>query len=99
MQYADDTQFIHSDSIDNLNELMRRTEETLNKIISYFNKNGLLLNTKKTQCMFIGSRALLSRISSNNIMHVNDTQIKPSDSVKNLGVYFDKYMLFEEWRS
>ena len=67
----------------------------MNKIINYFNNNGLLLNAKKTQCMFIGSRSLLSRIPNNTIIHVNDTQIKPSDSVKNLGLLFDKYMLFD----
>ncbi len=43
--------------------------------------------------MFIGSRALLPKIPHKTI--INDTQIKPSDSVKNLGVYFDKYMLFD----
>ncbi len=35
------------------------TEQTLTKIKNYFNKNGLPLNSMKTQCIFIGSRALI----------------------------------------
>ncbi len=87
IQYADDTQFIHSDKVDNLPNLIQRTEQTLNNIKDYFNKNGLLLNMKKTQCMFIGSRALLSRIPANTVIHVSGTDIHPSDFVKNLGIY------------
>ncbi len=67
----------------------------MNKIKSYFNKNGLLLNEEKTQCIFIGSRTLLLRIPNNTVIYFNNTQIKPSDSVKNLDLYFDKHMLFD----
>lgn len=78
VQYTDDTQFIHSDSIDNLKGLIKRAEETMNKIKRYFNKNGLLLNEKKTQCcIFIGLRTTLSKTPNNTIIHFNDTQIKP----------------------
>ncbi len=98
VQYTDDTQFIHSVSIDNLSELIR-TEETMNKIKKdIWIKNGVLLNAKKIQCMFTGLRTLLSIIPNNTIIHVKDTLIKPRDSVKNLlGLYFDKYMLFHAY--
>ena len=95
VQYADDTQFILSDSIENLPKLIRKTGETLDKVKKYFNKNGLLLNINETQCMFIGSRTLLSRMPSDTIIHAGDTTIKPSDSLKNLGVFFDKHTLFD----
>ncbi len=69
-QYADDTQFITSDKIENLQELMKKTEDTLKIVKIYFNKNCLLLNSKKTQCMFIGNRNRLSRIPSNTVIRV-----------------------------
>ncbi len=69
VQYAYDTQFILSDSVENLPELIRKTEETLSRIEIYFNGNGLLLNMNKTQCMFIGSRTLLSRIPNDTAIH------------------------------
>lgn len=95
VQYADDTQFIISDSIENLPGLLERAEQTLSKIKSYFNKNGLLLNMNKTKCMFIGSRNLLSKIPCNTVLHADDARIQPCDSLKNLGVHFDKHMLFD----
>ncbi len=42
-----------------------------------------------------GSRTMLSIIPNNTIIHFNDRQIKSSDFVKNLSLYFDKYMLFD----
>ena len=95
VQYADDTQFILSDSVENLPILIRKTEETLSRIKRYFNRNGLLLNMNKTQCMFIGSRTLLSRIPNETVIQAGDTCIHPCDSLKNLGVFFDKHMLFD----
>ncbi len=96
IQYADDTQFITSDKIENLQELIKKTEDTLKTVKIYFNKNGLLLNSKKTQCMFIGNRNLLSRIPSNTVIRVNDNLIQPSQYVKNLGLYFDQHMVFDK---
>ncbi len=67
----------------------------MNKIKSNFNTNRLLLNEKKTQCIFIGSRTMLSRTPNNTVIYFNNTQIKPSVSVKNLALYFGKYKLFD----
>ncbi len=60
IQYANDTQYLQTGTIDNLPQLIHTTEQTLTKIKQYFNKNGLLLNSVKTQWIFIGSRALIS---------------------------------------
>ncbi len=49
----------------------------------------------KTKCMFIGSRTLLSKIPTDTVIHASETYIKPCNSLKNLGVYFDKHMLFD----
>lgn len=58
IQYADDTQFIHTSNINNINDPVHMSQETIKLAKLYFNKNGLLINTKKTQCMFIGTRGL-----------------------------------------
>ncbi len=94
VQYADDTQFLHTSTIDNLNLLIRNNESTLHKLKRYFLTNGLLLNPAKTQCIFIGSRQLLSLIPPDTISLVGDI-IHPSTNVKNLGVYLDRYMTFD----
>ncbi len=95
IQYADDTQSIHSEYVQTLPEVLRKPEETLERVKMYFNNNGLLLNTKKTQCMLIGSRTQLSKVPENTVVQAGDTYMELSDNVKNLGMYFDKHMLFE----
>ncbi len=49
----------------------------------------------KTQCIFIGNRQLLSRIPNNTTIKLNGTTITPSNHVKNLGLYIDRYMSFD----
>ena len=96
VQYADDTQILIDDHIDNLEDLIQRAEEVLHRVKVYFQMNGLLLNEKKTQCIFLGSRQYISRIRDDIHIDFNGEVIKPMESVKNLGVHFDKYMTFDK---
>jgi len=95
VQYADDSQFLHAAPVSNLNELIRNTQHTLTEAKMYFDKNGLKLNPDKTQCIFIGSRQNIAKIPLNTTIEFEGYQIKPSTSVKNLGVHIDRYMTFE----
>ncbi len=76
--YADYTQFIHIGSTDRLQDLIQRGEETMSRAKQYFNSNGLLLNTNKTQCMFVGSRGPMSQILPNTTLQVDGDTIVPS---------------------
>ncbi len=49
----------------------------------------------KNQCIFIGSRALISKIPENTTISAGEASIHPSRSVKNLGLHFDNYMSFD----
>ncbi len=62
IQYADDTQFLQADTVDHISNLISNTEHSLRDIKRYLLTNGLLLNPKKTQCIFNGNRQLLARI-------------------------------------
>ncbi len=95
VQYADDTQFIHVDAVNNLNDLISNTEGTLLNVKRYFLRNGLLLNPKKKQCIFIGNRQLLTQIPPATIINCDSDVITPITHAKNLGVYFDRYMFFD----
>ncbi len=66
VQYADDTQFFHCDSLGNIHNVMEKTEITLVKTKEYFLQNGLI-NPSKTQCIFIGSRHLTAQKPDNSI--------------------------------
>ena len=95
VQYADDSQFLLTGNIDDLEDLIARAEYTLLKAKTYFNKNGLNVNENKTQCIFIGTRQYISRIPEDTEIHFGTAIIKPSPYVKNLGVYMDQYLLFD----
>ena len=96
VQYADDTQFLHSDTVNEINNLVHKTEKTLRKARLYFLNNGLKMNSNKTQCIFIGTHQLLSKIPSNINIQLHDSVIHPSTHVKNLGVHIDRFMTFDK---
>ncbi len=49
----------------------------------------------KTQCLFIGPKALISKIPGNTTISAGEASSHPSRSVKNLGLHFDNYMSFD----
>ncbi len=95
IQYADDAQYLKTGTTDRLPQLIHDTEQTLITIKHYFNKSSLLWNSMKTQCIFRGFRALISRIPGNATVRAGEVSIHPSKSVKNLRLHFDNYMSFE----
>ncbi len=95
VQYADDTQFMHSDTLDNLDIITKTAEATLARVREYFLRNGLLINPNKTQCIFIGSRQLIPHIPEDIVIRFDGISIRPSTHVKNLGLYMDRYLIFE----
>ena len=86
------TRFIHTGDINDIEGLMRRGKESTNKVQLHFYKKGLMLNVNKTQCMFIGTKRLLSQIPPYTHIHVNWNQIVPCKSLKNLGIHFDNHL-------
>jgi len=94
IQYADDTQLLHTGDVDNISELIAEAENVLSIVKLYFQRNGLLLNENKTQRIFIGSRHCISKLSEDISINFNSNQIVPKMMVKNFGVYFDNYMIF-----
>lgn len=95
VQYADDSQIVISGKVSELEDLIRKAESALKEAKMYFQINGLNVNENKTQCMYVGSRQLISLIPPNTVINFGNTAIIPSKSVKNLGVYMDQYMLFD----
>ena len=95
IQYADDSQIIVSNNINNIETLKFEGELALRDAKRYFQENGLNVNEGKTQCMFIGSRQLISLIPQDLTINFGNTLITPLKSVKNLGVYMDQYLLYD----
>ncbi len=96
IQYADDTQFLHTSDGKEVASLIHKTEETLKCLKKYFLMNGLMLNSKKTQCIFIGSKQILAHVPLDTVIKVDGEFIIPSNNVKKLGVHIDRFMLFDK---
>ncbi len=53
IRYADDTQLVHTGFLGALPDLIETAEATLSVAQQYFTANGLMLNSSKTQCIFV----------------------------------------------
>ena len=95
VQYADDCQFILKGKVEDLDEIVKIAEDTLIKAKHYFDKNGLLMNAKKTQCMFIGSRHNIAKIPDDLRIFLDGNEITPANTIKNLDVHMDRFMTFD----
>ncbi len=95
VQYADDIQFIHSGTTDELPDLVTRAESTLSLTKTYFNRNGLMINPNKTQCLFVGTRRFIRRIPSDTSISFGKGLITPSKRINYLGIYMYCHMIFD----
>ncbi len=75
--------------------LISTTENTLRQIRTYFLRNGLKLNSNKTQCIFFATHQLLTQLPNISTIRCADSDIQPSTQAKNLGIYLDSYMMFD----
>ena len=95
VQYADDSQLLISGDIENLVDIIERCENNIHKVKEYFAKNGLKLNSEKTQFQFFGSRQYIARIPEDLGIQVDTSLIKPCNTIKNLGIIMDQFLSFD----
>ena len=93
-RYADDCQFMDSDSPNHLNTLKQRVESTLETALNWFTQNRLKINTCKTELLVIKSRQ--RKIVDNFCIKFGGNDIKPSPHAKILGVYVDSALSWEK---
>ncbi len=84
VQHADDTQFLHTGEVEELNTLVLEAGTTLSRTRQFFLTHDLKLNGKKTQCIFLGTRHLVPKIPANSAITLHNTTIKPNTHVKTL---------------
>ena len=92
--FADDTQIYLSFrpcSIHSEINAVSVIEKCIADVRSWFIGNCLLINDAKTDFLIIGTRQQLEKTSIESII-IGDTVIKPLESVRNLGSWFDAHM-------
>ena len=92
--YADDSQIYlsfrpHSSASQDL--AVSAIESCVADVRAWLVSHRLMFNDTKTELLIIGSKNQLSKVSIDSIK-VGDSQIKPSEAVRNLGSWFDSHM-------
>ena len=97
MSYADDTQLYISTKPDitSINQSIITINKCIHEIRQFFLSHQLKINDSKTEFTILGNRHQLRKINNNDIyITVGLNRIYPSDTVRNLGIYFDSEMSF-----
>ena len=67
-------------------------ESCIANISQWMHSDKLKLNSDKTECLLIGTRQQLQKVSNISTLSFGDSQIAPSCEVRNLGTWFDSKM-------
>ena len=94
-QFADDTQLLISGPKRNITQMIQVLERALNDLYDWFCDNRLKVNEKKTQMIVFGTKAMLKNFPAVTI-NFRGTIIQESRTVKNLGLYMDRYLNFTD---
>jgi hypothetical protein len=96
--YADDIQLYLHFPLESFVEILDQLKTDLLLLIEYLKSHNLLLNVEKTQAMVLGSAAYVSQFNHKNFpnLEVNGSVIPYMQCVKNLGIYLDSTLSWNE---
>jgi len=88
--YADDLQLYTSTNVEKFSESKIHLENVVQKCITWFRSNKLMINESKTEYIIYGKANLLSKIKCKSF-NVGNVLIEPKEKVKNIGFINDAY--------
>nr|CAH7755416.1 unnamed protein product [Callosobruchus chinensis] len=94
--YADDTQIYHSFNPEEHEYASTLINEDLINICSYADKHNLRLNAAKSTCMIFCSKKKRELLKSLVAIKIHSERLNFSPCVKNLGLYLDEDLRFQE---
>ena len=97
--YADDIQIFvsFSPTRTELTEAVKRLELCIDDVKAWMERNGLKFNDSKSEFILIGSKQMLSKVNSDTCyVRIGNSNIKPSNKVRNLGVVYDANLTFKD---
>ena len=89
--YADDTQIYVPFNLNEEDSVREKLEKCIQDVRDWLCKNYLKLNDSKTDFIILGSNIHLKKIATNSVK-VGSVDIPCSESVRNIGAYFDVQM-------
>jgi hypothetical protein len=95
VMYADDVQILLSRKPSDLNALKHDAETAVRNLKSWYDKNGLKLNSEKTKCILFGSNSKRRSVPVDFSIRIGKSDILVEDRIKSLGVWFDPDLSFK----
>ena len=96
--YADDVQLYLSSDPSTSDSAKSSLEHCIHDVQTWMSVNKLKLNNAKSELLVLGRKAVLEKISVDNI-RIGDTPIAASNCVRNLGVMFDHELSMDSYVS
>ena len=93
VMYADDVQFIDSETPNNVESLKARMESTLATALTWFTQNSLKINPTKTEFLLLKTRGKRTREIT---IRFGDHMLKAVPKAKVLGVIIDSALTWED---
>ena len=87
--YADDTQLYKSLCLSNLSLLVHCTENCIDEVRNWMSVNKLKMNDDKTEVLSCSTKSKLTHLIIDHL-NIGDEKVEFSNTVKNLGVVFDR---------
>ena len=94
--FSDDNQLYKSVSPSQLGQALSSTQECITDIQAWMHNNKLQLNADKTEIILIVPKTNNSESQFPTSLDLNNTSIKFSTSVRNLGAILDQHLSFED---
>ena len=89
MLYADDTQVYKSFDLDDCLSSILCVEKSVSAVKTWMTSNKLQTNEGKTEVLLVTAKQIVNLQHLPELMNINDTCVKFSPSVRNLGVTLD----------
>lgn len=95
-QYADDTQIYISFPYSNRDEACLHLNQDLNKLTAFASQHYLNVNGLKSKFLVFGTSSQSERLLQHFKVKVNNTEILPTNSARNLGLILDTKLRFTD---
>ena len=96
--YVDDSKLHPSFLVKDMDGAARQITEDLRKVAAWCCQHSLLINPDKTKLLLTGTRQMLQNTPADLNLHVTllGKELRPVVSAKDLGVYMDATLSFDE---
>ena len=94
--FVDDSKLFLSFSINEVNSVVDKLNEDLQRVVAWCSHNSLLINPDKTKLLIFGIHYMLKQIPANFHISLLGKNIFPATSATDLGITLDSGLKFGE---